>query len=246
MLSAARFETYLAAAGGDRSKALLLYMWNAKVSAAFVNPLHLAEIAVRNAVSGAIGSAYRTVDWHVSQTFASDLKDPQRGYSPRKDLNDSKAEALRDLEAAEAHRHKIALRQARIDRLPPPVAKPGSPPVPVGKVVAELKFVFWVSMLTASHQSKIWDDQLSSAFPNLLNADGTDPEVEAARASLHGQVDAIRGFRNRVAHHEPLLRLDLAQVLRRIIEVVGWQCCVKGSWLQQEQEVSRLIELRPS
>lgn len=38
VLSAARFGTYVKEAGGDRARALRLYVWNARVSAAFGPP----------------------------------------------------------------------------------------------------------------------------------------------------------------------------------------------------------------
>lgn len=48
-LSAGRFRTYLNAAGGDRSKALDLYEWSARMSAAIMHDLGHLEVAVRNA-----------------------------------------------------------------------------------------------------------------------------------------------------------------------------------------------------
>jgi hypothetical protein len=59
-LSADRFGTFVRRANSERMRALRLYMWNAKVSAAFVTPLHLAEITIRNAVAEALERAYAT------------------------------------------------------------------------------------------------------------------------------------------------------------------------------------------
>jgi len=155
VLSAARFGTYLGVAGGDRAQALRLYMWNAKVSAAFGPPLHLAEVAVRNAVAGAVGRAYKSLEWHESRTFSSDLKDPANGYSPRRDLTEARAEAARQIEAAIERRNTAALRAARVAGLPPPIPQAVPDVAPVGKVIAELRFAFWVSMLTSGHQMLI-------------------------------------------------------------------------------------------
>jgi len=56
-LSAARMGTFEAAAGvqsDDDPAALLLYAWNAEVSGAFLAPLHVCEVVIRNAVSDAL------------------------------------------------------------------------------------------------------------------------------------------------------------------------------------------------
>ena len=49
-LSPERIATYMAAAGGDREKAMRLYTWNTAVSAAFYGPLQGLEVALRNAM----------------------------------------------------------------------------------------------------------------------------------------------------------------------------------------------------
>jgi hypothetical protein len=42
--------------------------------------------------------------------------------------------------------------------------------------------------------------------------------------------DMIRRFRNRVAHHEPILSGDLPARHREIIETIGWMCPLTASW----------------
>lgn len=49
--------------------AIELYDWNAQVSAAFLAPLHLCEVVIRNAVSDAIAAVYRPLrPWHAGFT----------------------------------------------------------------------------------------------------------------------------------------------------------------------------------
>ena len=54
VISAPRFATYLQATQGHVEQALQLYAWNMEVSAAFMAPLHLCEVAIRNAAADAI------------------------------------------------------------------------------------------------------------------------------------------------------------------------------------------------
>jgi hypothetical protein len=56
--SAGRLASYEVAAGGDRDLALRLYEWNAEVSAAFMCPLHHAEVLLRNRIHDVMTAAY--------------------------------------------------------------------------------------------------------------------------------------------------------------------------------------------
>jgi hypothetical protein len=62
-LSPERIATYLAAAGGDRKKAMRLYTWNTAVSAAFYGPLQGLEVALRNAMHRQLTLHYGAA-WH--------------------------------------------------------------------------------------------------------------------------------------------------------------------------------------
>ena len=94
-LSPARMGTYEVAAGvqgDDDLSALILYAWNAQVSGALLSPLHICEVVVRNAVADALEAVYGA-RWPWSPTFERSLPDPQRGYSPRKDLQNARRSA---------------------------------------------------------------------------------------------------------------------------------------------------------
>lgn len=53
-LSAERFDTYLAWAGGDQLLAARLYTYNVQLSAALYGPLHMQEVALRNMTDRAL------------------------------------------------------------------------------------------------------------------------------------------------------------------------------------------------
>lgn len=86
-LSPARVGTYEAATTGtpQLTSALMLYAWNAQVSAAMLAPLHLCEVVIRNAVADAVASVYGP-QWPWSPGFHQSLPNPARGYNPRQDL----------------------------------------------------------------------------------------------------------------------------------------------------------------
>jgi len=74
-LSYARFATYEAAAasaGLSPEDAVTLYAWNARVSGALLTPLHICEVAVRNAVSDALTAVYGA-HWPWDKNFENSL-----------------------------------------------------------------------------------------------------------------------------------------------------------------------------
>jgi hypothetical protein len=88
VISPARISTYENATGGkkpDNLEALNLYAWNADISGALLIPLHVCEVAIRNAVSRAIENIYGD-RWPWSSGFERSLPNPTRGFSPKKDL----------------------------------------------------------------------------------------------------------------------------------------------------------------
>lgn len=63
VISVDRFATYLSAAGGDYELGLALYRWNIAVSACFMGPVQMLEVALRNRLHDALADARRRSDW---------------------------------------------------------------------------------------------------------------------------------------------------------------------------------------
>jgi hypothetical protein len=94
-------------------------------------------------------------------------------------------------------------------------------PVIPGQVVAELKFAFWVGLLGPRYDAILWRTVLYKAFL----AEGGKP-----RSIVHGRLNAIRRFRNRVAHHEPVFDRQLFQMHEEIIGAIRWMCRETANW----------------
>lgn len=90
-----------------------------------------------------------------------------------------------------------------------------------GRLVAELKFAFWVGLLGPHYDATLWRQCLHRAFP----AAGGRP-----RRTIHGRFNAIRRFRNRVAHHEPIFHLAPIKTHQEIIEAISWMCRNTSAW----------------
>jgi hypothetical protein len=112
----------------------------------------------------------------------------------------------------------------------------------VGKVIPELKFVFWQKLFTGRYDARLWNPHLARVFPNL---DKTRT-VQALRKGIYNDLEQVRELRNRIAHHEPILRRNLTDDLRRIHALVELRCRLTSAWMMKSSEqVSVVIAARP-
>lgn len=88
VVSAPRFATYLREVGNDRQRALQLYEWNLIVSAAFIVPLQVCEVAARNGIAEGIERVHGP-NWPWNNGFIRSLPRPRRPthYDPSRDLD---------------------------------------------------------------------------------------------------------------------------------------------------------------
>lgn len=86
-ISGPRFATYLRACANDHAAALELYHWNLEISAAFLVPLQICEVAVRNGVVEAIELVHGP-NWPWSNGFIRSLPVPRdpKYYNPATNL----------------------------------------------------------------------------------------------------------------------------------------------------------------
>lgn len=110
-----------------------------------------------------------------------------------------------------------------------------------GKVIPELKFVFWQKMFTSRYDVRLWDVHLKRTFPNL---DPAQP-VSTLRTFIYKDLEHIRLLRNRIAHHEPIFARNLADDFQKMVELVNFRCQVAAQWMLENHNVSVVIAARP-
>lgn len=101
-----------------------------------------------------------------------------------------------------------------------------------GTLVAELRFAFWVGLLGRGYDASLWRRALFRCF----RQDGG-----RKRALVHGRFNAIRRFRNRVAHHEPIFDRPIEQIHNEIVEAIGWMCPHTRDWASHHSRVPKLL-----
>lgn len=107
-----------------------------------------------------------------------------------------------------------------------------------GKVIAELSFGFWRYLVARRYQVVIWP-ALQKAFPN--HPDG----AHCPRGDIEDRMQRIHVLRNRIPHHEPVFRRDLAQDHGDLLTLVGWISSDGQRWVSNISRLEALISQRP-
>ncbi|WP_041793866.1 hypothetical protein [Pararhodospirillum photometricum] len=113
----------------------------------------------------------------------------------------------------------------------------------VGKVIPELKFVFWQHMFTSRHDARLWDTYLLQVMPGL----DASKSVRQLRKDIYDDLEKIRALRNRIAHHEPILTRNLADDFTRITQLIACRSQLTADWMASyyEEQVQRMLQSRP-
>lgn len=109
-----------------------------------------------------------------------------------------------------------------------------------GKVIAELKFVFWQKMFTSRHDDRVWSSQIQAQLPHAAEA-----RPDALRARVYADLEAIRTLRNRIAHHEPIFTRDLSKDLTRLVNLVETRSTEVADWVRTMEHVTRVLAEKP-
>jgi len=105
-----------------------------------------------------------------------------------------------------------------------------------GKMIAELNFGFWVKMLLPSHKKEIWND-FPKSFQHLPN--------NISYEDLYDRCDSIREFRNRIFHHEPIIKKDISLEAKNIIELIEWLSPKKANWIKGYSRINDVMRSKP-
>jgi hypothetical protein len=201
-LGPARLATYLNAADGDLGRATDLYLWVTELSGALHAQLSFVELAVRNAIDP------RLAAWNAAQGFPSDWTSDGGAAPLLYELLGSQLQTARKWAGKEAaERHPMHPRH-------------GSG-VTHDDVVAQLMFGAWVKVVrpisaaeSPKRQTQLWAAVLHEAFPRALASD-------SGRVTIGNQLETLRRLRNRVAHHDNLLEVEVRHRLNGILSLLS-------------------------
>lgn len=110
-------------------------------------------------------------------------------------------------------------------------------PVSTGDFVAGQTFVFWVSMLTARYDQRVWAKHFRTEFPSAPAGIG--------RQHVYAMAEDFRGIRNRIAHQEPILNQDLLASSRRGLALIRWSSPEMAAWVSAQLPTPAEFQRRP-
>ena len=104
------------------------------------------------------------------------------------------------------------------------------------KIIAELTFGFWVTLLNSEYELTLWKS-LRLAFPHM-------PKKDRKRKNVSSPCNALRKLRNRVFHHESICwDLDyITDIHNRLVMVLGWINKDMPSWLDEVDHFCKVVD----
>ncbi|HZV72670.1 MAG TPA: hypothetical protein VFF79_03050 [Conexibacter sp.] len=103
-----------------------------------------------------------------------------------------------------------------------------------GRVVAGLSFGFWRALFDKKN-SRLWVSYLHRAFPA-----GTGDRAEIATL-----MSSLVPFRNRLAHHETIMRRPISSHYEKMLTLAGLIDPAASTWIRSVSRVEMLLEERP-
>jgi hypothetical protein len=105
-----------------------------------------------------------------------------------------------------------------------------------GKIISELSFGFWTSLLDSRFERTLWKN-LRLSFPNC-------PKSIRKRKTMSSKFNGIRKLRNRIFHHEPISwNIDvLINYRNEIVEGIDWLDKDLVNWCEDLMHVNQIIE----
>lgn len=140
------------------------------------------------------------------QTAATDIHGTAYWFDQPIAINPKGSPDSRQRDFVRAARGKVAKRKVQVT---------------AGRIVAELNFGFWTTMLSGPYEQGLWTPSglraLDLAFPHV-------PRSYRSRKKIHGRCDSIRrGLRNPTFHFEPIWdRQNLDQQHNNVLDTIGW------------------------
>ncbi|PSU40518.1 Abi family protein [Photobacterium phosphoreum] len=194
-LSKERLNPYMSKVGNVHNRAFNLYLYNARIAKAFLFPLHILEVTLRNRIQGVLSTEYCS-SWHQDSKFR-DLLQPQGRQS---------------LDRAQ--------QKARSDN--------------IEDIIANSTFEFWTYLLHKDYDD-FWRKHITALIGN-----------STTRGKLFDLIKNINLFRNRIAHHEPILDKSFKLRYNDILEALKYLNPEVCDWVKAHSTIDATIKTEPS
>jgi hypothetical protein len=200
--SSSRINRYLVATGNSKNRTVKLYKANLKVSQAFHPLLGILEVVLRNRINDIMTAHFNDSDWIINQKTGF-MSDPSLKYIQKR---------KKKLIVNKFLKEEIEKAEKRIKKTGRAITS--------GKIIAEQTFGFWTDLFEIHHY-KLLKGKPIQIFQTLPTGYG--------RKEVNNELDAIRRFRNRINHNEPICfvgdNIDFKKTINiyhSIISILSW------------------------
>ena len=238
-LSEQRFATYLKKAKDDEILALKLYLYNLRLAESLLLPLNITEVTLRNTVDKVLTSKFGH-DWYLRYHFRYHIlnkKSRQSLDEATERIRQKKREKIITETAFKFWVNRLLRKKVKnndiLDEEKIRIKQDNR-----GKVIAETTFGLWSNLLTQKEYGDIiWGTNIYVPFPNLK-------KNETLR-TVRQLVQEIHPLRNRIAHHEPILDMNIPDFYIKMIRLTQMQSNITAQWMEQHSTVNEVIRTRP-
>ncbi|TIO79430.1 hypothetical protein [Mesorhizobium sp.] len=113
----------------------------------------------------------------------------------------------------------------------------GANPITNGRVVAGLTLGFWVRMLDNRYKRPLWNSHFRSTFPHL--------PASVEREELKGSATALQTVRNRLSHHEDMIKRNPSEIYKQIMSLLAMLSPEKEQWVRARCRLDSVLASRP-
>lgn len=98
------------------------------------------------------------------------------------------------------------------------------------QVIAGLSFGFWSGLLGPKYE-ELWRNCLHRVFPH----------GSGRRSQISSALERVRTFRNRLAHHDSMIKVDIPFELRHVVQLAGYISKDASQWLMRSQDEAMAV-----
>jgi hypothetical protein len=106
--------------------------------------------------------------------------------------------------------------------------------ITAGRIVAELNLAFWTNLYSNFYEQQFWVKHLRTVFPSKID-----------RKRLHARFESIKLLRNRLAHHETLIRRSVQRDHAELLDAISWMSPNFKAWMGESDLFHERFAGRP-
>ncbi|MCS3431242.1 Abi family protein [Klebsiella sp. BIGb0407] len=103
-------------------------------------------------------------------------------------------------------------------------------------IISTLTFDFWSNLFRPEYDRFVWQTNMKNLLPN----------ISMTRKDFEKTVKNINDFRNRIAHYEPIHRMNLSQMHVNILNTLTWLSIETSLWVKHHSTVNECLRMKPS